>query len=406
MLNTVNSLSLQHLQQKSNVQNNRQNVAFGYKVFVDSGASDPKRGSFKVSIRSEESGKEIFTHKEMPSDYCKVGPKGGFKTADDYVNGLASRISKAIDMAKGKIAELKGDDKNLSGVLINAPAYVIGGKRARFVANLKDQNNESLRNVDFTKIDIDTPKNDDKYRLIATNDMHGAAFGVAKILKEQGKLKDGFYGFICMTGGGMGVVTVKVKNGMLEVEGSENGHNQVIGKRGVHSMEKAAASAPGLITNFAQAMKYPPEKVEELVNAGNAIIVSEAYLNGTPEEKRAAGKAIGKYVDTISQEFARKVLDGCNTVIVSGPLANGIKKDLEVKTGNPDELKDRIMKRIQKHLPETSPGTIMADIHNFDLDIDMDIPDNTVGGAILLDHAQFIGGDVRGNWLEVPVDKL
>lgn len=383
-----------------------QNITFGYKVFVDSGASDPKRGSFKVSIRSEQSGKEIFSTQQLPDNLKKVGPEGGFNSVADYINGLSDRISQSIKLAKSEIHKLKGADKKLSGVLINAPGYVVGGKTAPKIANLLDQDGQSLKDVDFTRVKVDAEKNPNNFKLIATNDMHGAAVGVAKLLKAQGKLEEGFYGLICMTGGGMGLVSIKVKNGFLEIEGCESGHNRVLEKGKAKSLEKDAASVSALLFNYAKKLGLEQQEIQDLINKGDARLVTQAFLAGDKPEKTAARAAINKYIDCLAQEFARKVAEGANLVILSGPVALGIKNCLSQKTGNPDELKERLTQKIKQHLPETGPGEIMSEIHNFDIDLNMVIPDNTVGGGILLDSAKFIGEKVRGNWINIPITDI
>ncbi|MEW5820422.1 MAG: hypothetical protein AB1782_09550 [Cyanobacteriota bacterium] len=383
-----------------------QNITFGYKIFVDSGASDPKRGTFKVSLRSDVTGDELLSTKDLPQEYRKVGPKSGFKTAKDYVDGLSSRISKAIELAGEKIAELKGDDKFLTGILINAPGYVVGGSKAPLLPNLKDKDNNSLRDVDFTNIDVKAERSPNGYRVIATNDMHGAAAGIAQILKDKGELQEGLHALICMTGGGMGVVNIKVKNGFLEIEGSETGHNRIVTPGKAKSLERGAASVSALIENYAHKMEMSPEDLKAMIDTGDARSITAALISGSKQEQKAAAYAINKYIDGISQEFARKVTDGVNKIILSGPLALGIKTVLAEKTGNPDELKDQIVKKVYEHMPETGPGSIMADIHHFEVDLNTEIPDNTVGGAILLNSGKFIGKNVRGNWINIPLSEI
>lgn len=382
-----------------------QKVSFGYKVFVDSGASDSRRGTFKVSVRSEKTGEELLSTSSLPDEFKKVGPSTGFTSSDDYVNGLSRCISKAIELASDKIKDLIGKDKNLSGILIHAPGYVVGGKIAPLLNNLRDHNDKSLKNIDFSKVSVNVPKNDN-YRIIATNDMHGAAAGVAKILKDQGKLDDGQFVVVCMTGGGLGLVSIKNKLDMIEIEGTEAGHTSTYDSISPNSLEKAGACVSALIKNYGRALSLGDDTIHKLLVNADARVVTNSLNSENADEVQAALTAIDRYVDVISHEFARNVLDGANLIILTGPLAQGIKKSLAEYTGNPEELKDRVMASIKKHIIKSGPGEIMMDIHKFDVDTDFHVPDNTVGGSILMDSSKFAGENSRGNWLMIPKDKL
>ena len=400
-------------------------VSFGYKIFVDSGASDPKRGTFKISMRSEKTGDEFFSTKQLPEEFKKVGYQEGFNSGDDYIKGLSRCITKSIELAKEEIEKLKDDDKKLSGILINAPGYVVGGELIPYVANLYDSKGEHLKDVDFSKLEVKTEKNTDKYKVIGTNDMHGAAAGIAKMLKEQGRLEEGLYAYIAMTGGGLGVVSIKAKGEVLEIEGCECGHNMYLNQntdqsfvdrlkslfvkpkdKPAISLEKGGVSVSGLIGNYAKHLNLNSKQTEALINKGDARIVTDGLLSNNKKEQKAAQKAIETYIDALAQEFARRVAEGVNLIVLSGPLVKGIKNALVEKTGNQLELKDRIMKKIYSFLPESGNGVMMAKIHKFDIDLNLNIPDNTVGGGILLDSAKFIGKDIRGNWLHIPINEL
>lgn len=382
------------------------NVSFGYKVFVDSGASDRRRGSFKVSIRSEQTGKELFKTDQLPDSFKKVGPEDGFKSSDDYINGLSRCITKSIDMAKDAISQLNGKDKNLSGILINAPGYVVGGIKARMLVNLKDHNDKSLENVDFTKIAIDANKNS-SYRVIATNDLHGTAAAAAKELKDQGRLKAGSHFEVYMVGGGIGAASFKVKNDILEIEGCEGGHEKYYSRESKtnQSLENVM-SVPGLITNYCKNLNYPDSKTQKIIKNADARIVTNALNSDDKIKSTAAEFAIDTGIDALAQAFARKVVYGVNEIIVTGPLMKGIKEALTQKTGNPNELLDRLNSKIKEHVCEKGTGPIMAEIHDFKVNLDIDIPDNTVGAGILLDSSEFIGGNHRGNWINIPVNEI
>lgn len=437
---------------KPKIQNNRNNVSFGYKILVDSGASDPHRGSFKIKIVSDDGKKVLLQTDGIPESLEKVGPEGGFITAKDYVDGLSNNIVSGINLVKDKITELK---EKLTGVCVNVPCYVRDNK-AKIVANIKDHNDQSILDIDFKTIKDNLQKagveiSEDNFKLLATNDLAGAAAGIAQIMARSPKyndlFKEGFFGSIWMTGGGTGVADIKIKNGILEIETSESGHNRAIQSKKDRSIEKYGGSSPALIRNYCKALGMKDKDIKTLLNVGKAKIVtqfpvkldkgSEAekiFMNtglfkitgektydqgrtrvllqlkgvNNKDHKKASITAIDKYMKSLAQIASNKILEGANCIILTGPMALRIREQVNKdsdKYWDGKTFDEMVTNKTIDLLDQTGIKTMQ--IHDFKIISDIDIPDNTVGGEVLLsDNTKFIAEKLRGNWINVPLKNL
>lgn len=424
----------------------RNNLAFGYKVYVDTGASDPVRGSFKVRIASDDGRKLLLDADQLPESLQKVGTPSGFKTGKDYTEGLSRNIAKSIELVKDKVAGL---GEKLSGIVINAPCYV-KNNYAETVANIigaeKVDFNDIKNNLKRAGIEL----SEESFKLVALNDLAGAAAGIAKMManhpesKEQ--FKDGFFGSIWMTGGGTGVADIKVKNGVLEIETSESGHNMAINSKKGRSIEKEGGSSPALIRNYCETLGMKEEDIAKLLQFGKAKFTTcyplkedtgsdaeKAFLNtglfikekevinsegrkksilkmpnvGKKEHDKASKKAINKYIATLAQMASNKILEGANCVILTGPLA---MKVIENVNSNPEKWEgktfDQVAMEKTKEMLDQA-GVKLVDIHKFKFVHDFVVPDNTVGGELLLkEGTSCIGAGIRGNWINMPVENV
>jgi hypothetical protein len=422
---------------------NNSKINFGYRVYIDSGASKQQNGSLKVSIQSDK-GNELLSTSQLTNLNDQMVCPGGFKKSDDYTRCLAERTRHFIELAKKNpdFDELEGKDKKLSGVVINVPCQVVNNK-VSIITNLKLPDGQSLTNVDFGNIEKALKKDvevSDDFKFIATNDLPGAAAGVAKLLNEKNLLKEGFYGAVCMTGGGCGVADIKVKNNTLEIEASESGHNQALNSN--LSIEKDGASSPALISNFAKSLGYDNKDILALSSTGKAKLVFKHHLKveknsqdlevllktglfkqledaedgkavlklkgvGKKEQAKACQKAISKYIDSIAQLAAPKVNEGLNLLVLTGPLAGRVKEFVDEK---PTEFESKnlatlIQEKTASYLDDS--GASMAKTYNFKVACDNDfaISDNTIGGKVLLAGTS-IDSQNRGNWINIPVEAL
>lgn len=235
------------------VSNIGKNVSFGHKVIIDIGASNPK-GTCKVLVKSDD-GRDLY----KKNGYLNNTPDG-FSTKDstgkkidggqeDFISKLDDIIYSAhkdvLKLAKeGKIAFAKDPlgstkkDSMLSGVAVFVPGTTFTmckDDRIAFIPNLKNDEGQSLVNIDFKKYEgeikaggarakgLDATKN---FELVVTKDLGGAGLALAKILAERDELKAGDYIMGVMTGGGFGSVDIKVKGTeskpVVEFETSES----------------------------------------------------------------------------------------------------------------------------------------------------------------------------------------
>ncbi len=408
-------------------------VGFGYKLAVDSGASDTRKGSLKITMFSNEGDKLISSNDNELKNFPKNVCPNGIKSAEDYVNGLKARINSFIknSVIKDIIKGLKGDDKKLKGIALFVPGATLDNK-AEILPNLKDENDQPLKKVNFNKIDMGKKGVDENYKLLALNDMAGAAAYVAKALANKEELNNGLKATVCMTGGGCGVASIKVLNGQTVVETSEMGH--IKGLKTNKPLEKEGASVPALITNYADTLSLSADKKNKLLDLGNAKIVTqypvklekdcdeakkiretelfdEKVSNNNSsftlkelkkeQHEEASGAAINAYLDSVAQIAHIEAAKGTNKFILTGPLAQGIKQAVN-GSGSGNNFDKTIKSRAMNLLGNSAQA--MADLYKFSIDSSIEIPDNTLGGPSLLD-GKFVS-ESRGNWVGIPTESL
>lgn len=229
------------------------NVNFGHKIIIDIGASNPK-GTCKVLVKSDD-GRDLY----KTNGYLNHTPNG-FSTKDEFGRkidgGQEDFISKLDDVIlnahkdvlelskQGKVEFAKDPmgstkkDRMLSGVAVFVPGTTFTmckDDRIAFIPNLKNDEGESLLNIDFKKYEEEIKTNGRRaegldarkdFELVVTKDLGGAGLALAKILAKRDELQAGDYIMGVMTGGGFGSVDVKVKgsaeNPIVEFETSES----------------------------------------------------------------------------------------------------------------------------------------------------------------------------------------
>ncbi len=416
-------------------------IGFGYKLAIDSGASDPRKGSLKITI-FKNNGDKLISSCGIEKFHTKVCPNG-IKSSNDYINGLKARIEDFINnnKVKNKLKELIGNDKKLKGIALFVPGATVNNK-AKVLPNLKDENNKPLKDVNFNEVkNVKGVDKANEFNLLALNDMAGATAYVAKTLASQeGRIYSGLKATVCMTGGGCGVSSLKVVNGDSKnpdapddiiVVTTELGH--VRGLKNEGSVEKEGASVPALISNYAEALRLDQSKINTLLGLGNAKLVTQYPLildkksneaqnliktklfnekkaqddkvkltlkNVTQEQhNKASNNAVNVYLDAVAQIAQIEAAKGTNEFILTGPLVGGVKKVTKKMGMNFDE---EVKKRAINLLGPG--GKAMADSNDFKVSSDINIPDNTLGGPILLD-GDFVSKR-RGNCVRISTASL
>jgi hypothetical protein len=238
--------------------------------------------------------------------------------------------------------------------------------------------------------------------------------------------KDGFSGVVAMTGGGMGVITIRRVGDKIQLEGSESGN--IHHKKGL-AIEHTAASGPALVKNYAKALGMSTEKQQKLLQTGNARMATEyeirvdktsneykslmatelfdekdcptcphhadLILKGISPEKhtKAALKAVDKYIGAVGQLGQIKMTEGANALFLIGPIAGAVQRFLvekqkessdyfkiptDTKPGN--YLNSVLRNKIQS--TSNAAANSMGQMSGFEIVTDLHVPNNTIGGIL------------------------
>jgi len=410
------------------------NISFGHKIIVDCGASKKHNGSLKISVLSDETNKEIYKSNGV---VCE----NGFKKDEDFLNGLAKGIADSYDKSKSKIEQLNPTDKELTGLVIYSPGPTINNFSPIMQNLLKVGTNQSLTNIDFKDMppileSLMANKGiniSNKFKVIATNDMIGAGTSIAKKLVQNPEFKEGYEITFMMAGGGLGVGQIEHMGDNVLIKTSEIGGINLFGTD--ETPETHGACVRALIKNFSNNL-LSNQDTEKLIKIGNAKIATQYPIDADSKEaealmktglfknigidgtnqlvfknisedahKNASKEAINKFIESISIIGANKIAEGTNGIIVTGPLAKGIKASIEK---NPElfdnkNFNELIKDKIDSLLDDS--GKTMASLYNFKIITDIDVKNNTDGGNLIL-QGNFVGKEKRGNWLSVPISEI
>ncbi len=334
------------------INNNGNNVNFGYKIAVDIGAS-VAGGSFKL---------KLYDKGMIIDEFSKHLSPGGVKSSDEFISRISDSIKFAQNMSKNATDRLPNPaSRKLEAIdifttgrpeKIDESQYKI--KRIRTIRSI--ETGESLENVDFSPL-----KTTFNTTVHVFNDMLGAACAVLNKTKLSGDST-----MFITTGGGFGVSHIKkVKlNGEnhLQITESRDGRRLIDGQ----ALEEYGASVPALIRNFLTVQNKPAQTIQELINIGDARIL----FGGNPElarkynlkpEPEATKFALDRYIDAISEGIRLKMPDGLDTVLMSGKLISGIDEFLmqnsqiynKTHTNLSSEITERLQAKVGKDkLPE------------------------------------------------------
>lgn len=449
-----------------NYKNNTKAPAFKHKIILDIGASSP-RGSLKVLVTDDE-GNDIF---KKTGSYVNNTPNG-FESPQDFTEKVIEIIKNTHQEAQSVILQgiesgkYKAGEEKLTDIGIFVPGTTMGDSIA-FMPNLKDKEEKSLKNVDFsnfkksllTKAATETgiEINKDNFGFVVTKDLGGAGIGIAQILAQRNELHDGDYIMGIMTGGGFGSVDIKVKNNIVEVETSESSsyltHDFIN-----HKMEKLGRLGVTVKSHIGFYMKAIglPELTPLVLKAGDARIVTlnEMYIDNSNQElidqilaksktvdgnhqfkikrqengktvlmlddsdtrfrakmKRARVAAINNYADSVSLIAVNKINDCLNKIILVGPFAHGVNQyvihnpnDFDAKD-LPSLINNRIDSRIDEvDLPSSRELKKLYDLKVI-CDDSINFPDNTFAGYTITNNKlKFVQN--RGSWFSMPLTVL
>ncbi len=129
--------------------------------------------------------------------------------------------------------------------------------------------------------------------------------------------------------------------------------------------------------------------------------------------KEARIETVNEYANAVSLISINKINDCINKVILVGPFAQGLNKHIKEhqKDYGVKDLPELILQKImtntdENHVDLPSTRRLMK-LYDFKIicDPDINFPDNTYAGEILLDNRlQFVPN--RGSWFSIPLNEL
>jgi|GEM_PF-6681909 len=418
----------------------------GYHIVIDNGSSKPNKGSLKVAIVSDETGELLFSSGNVNDETLNEVCPEGFTCTLDYVYGFVTNIIKYVGLARNKINRLAPENRILTGIALLVPCQVVNNGTG-IIANLVDKQGNKLTNVNWNLI---IPKlresgrismlDENSFRFVVANDICGAAARIAQIMANNtsydNRFGTGFYATVVMAGGGCGGAHIKVYDELIQIEAIEPGMTRSFTVN--NHIEGYGASGYAILNNFAEALGLSKEGSLAIKYIGNARIATqyivnlnkyshESYLfrnsglfdeignndslssfklkNITEEaHTKACKKAVDTFIDAIGQIAAIRVTDLINMFILTGPLAAAIKERLGIiKEYHNTRIEDLIWNRTKLYL---NPNTVStAESNGFQIICETNIPDNTVGGSLLL-KSNVIGHGLRGSWFDIPIQEF
>lgn len=410
-------------------------VYFGHKLVIDSGASNQQKGSLKIALISDNG--------EEKHAFNSVVCPDGFKEKDDYLKGITDRVYEMYDEFSKSGKKLVGKDKNLNGIMVYAPGAT-KGNIAQELANLHLESGGSLQDIDYNKLpkllkrklaqtEIHIQK---KLRFAATNDMIGTGTAILlDIFKNRPKtLTDGYRASFLMAGGGLGTGDIEVLGKQVYIKSTECGSTHASGSGShVKTLETVGASSTALIKNFANALGFSTKDINKLVATGNARIVTENAISPSKESEikalrgtglfaetnidgkphftlmniteaariKARKAATNSFINALAQISSNKLLEGVNEMIITGPLTKAISNSMKT---SPKSFIQLLEERTLSYL--SLQGQSMNRNCNFRFIDNILVENNTQGGVTALTKGKFVGGDLRGNWLRIPINLL
>lgn len=288
-------------------------------------------------------------------------------------------------------------------------------------------------------------------QLLVVNDMMGGATEVAQQLIQTKVLSPGGRAVFMMTGGGYGFASIEyTRRNTVIIRNIELGNFKYQADQG--GLEQEGASVHALARLFGESLvkqnKVTLTEWENICeNAGDSLgqLITE-FTDSHPlkskltsdEYIKTAYSAINAYLNQVALGISIHRSLGDNTIVLSGPVATGVKKWLTQYQTNPhvlskestikigleedvdwktlhtmhakDPLADALLARLWVSYSNPTTKSFMFNQNKtectFKLITDLGVSSNAKG-ALLLQHAKPIGPDgALTTALEIPVTKL
>lgn len=241
------------------------NINFNSKIVVDIGGS-VKENSCKINVLSDDGKDSYVKEKTIVND---LGLKC-YRSNDDFLNKLASRMGKSID----KLQTMKVPDKTINEMIFFVPGYAYNNKLI-YADNIRGKDLKGSEAVDFNKIKekLSSKNLADDVKVRVLQDAMGSGLYVAKVLHDEGMLNKGKHYAVVITGGGCGIANIRAtedNKAIVDVSGSSYFTNT----QGIIKIANMGASAPVLIKNFCNAFKIDKSLGEEISRFGVGQMVT------------------------------------------------------------------------------------------------------------------------------------
>ena len=130
--------------------------------------------------------------------------------------------------------------------------------------------------------------------------------------------------------------------------------------------------------------------------------------------QHACTSVVNSYAEALSLLCINKIDESINKVYLLGPLANGLNRHVMQHSNDFDNAKDipelierKILEKISEDGINLKATQLLKKLYNFEIicNSDINIPNNTCGGYVFF-NGKFNFTDKRGNWMNIPCDKL
>lgn len=374
-------------------------VAFKSAASVDLGNS--KNGmSFKFDVvSSQDPNKHVYSEKGT-----LFNPGDSVQGPSDFMAKIRGRVIEAYERATNtrEFQTLSPEDQKLSSLSVFAPVLVTNGNEVMyyivFNGNKIDPKLDTANSSRFTEdLSRDLKKGkipvSEELKLNITNDLFGVSSAAVKALYDQDALGNAI---VVMVGGGIGNKYVETDSDKVIIRNIDSDDSQ-IKDNPYDSPEADAASVRALIGNYYRALGNNDKNfIQQQAIKGDTKEIVDKLSTGNLKEKLAASKSIETLIDGLGVSLAGKLNPSVDTIVLAGPLLNGIRDRLAEISGNPDELSNSLKSAIVAHSKDAQ-----FDVEKLKIGF-VRASDNTVGAPVL-NNAIF---NSNGKEVTIPLEEL
>jgi len=361
---------------------------------VDIGASTVL-GSLKMAIVDEKGNLIAKNYRSTVFD------EGEERSEDKFERNVARKIAEFEKVNADIVREADKDNQTKLTICYPGPKLKSENNEALFfLSNFAydaNRHRKFKRPINASHIDSYLKQaNIDIVQSRHANDMAGAGACLLSRIKEKCPhiLKEGEEILFMYPGGGLGTGMIIVDKGNIKIKPTEVQHT--IKNWTANEAIEENVKAKKLRDNFADELELDDEE-RALIKENTKVVDNYEELHSilpyiSLEEFQEASKAaILKYMDSLAQVIATKVCDSkLNTVIITGPIANGLRKSVNnnprfrnfTTDEEPDNFKATLKRKVTKNLTKVGNENILKDPNRLDI-IFLDIPNNTEAAHIL-----------------------